>query len=87
MARPCKHTTILEAGKPFEKGICRICWLYFNDEKCRLKWDDIEIKPRNTGGQIKSAEFRFTGERNCKCKEGILPESGIDKSEKKTRSA
>lgn len=87
MARPCGHTVELEPGQPYENGSCRLCWLYYNHEGYRTKWDG-ETQIRNSGGQTAdpSAKFRFTGDRKCNCKDPnkpeLLPSSGTHQSEK-----
>lgn len=72
MGRPCNHTTELEPGQPYEKGSCRFCWLYYNNESYKNKWDNT------TGEQTvtPSAKFRFTGDRKCNCpdKQKLLPQ-------------
>lgn len=80
MVRPCGHIIEIQPGEPYKKGTCRVCWLYFNREDYKFKWDN-EI-----GGQMAnpSAKFRFTGKRNCNCKESnyleLLSKSSLDQS-------
>ncbi len=53
--RPCKHTTVLEPGQPYQPGTCRICWLYWNSQDHRTAWD--------AAGPEAHGSCRFLGRR------------------------
>jgi hypothetical protein len=67
MARPCGHTIQLEPGHPYEKGACRICWLYWNDSAYKALWDAAPpVLPTPTPEHIKKQiEERKNGGCGC----------------------
>lgn len=62
MAKPCNHTEDMTPGFPYEKGTCRLCWLYANNARYRRLWSE------EGGMPVDQATFRGQPTfRECNC--------------------
>jgi len=48
MPRPCNHPDVLVPGQPYVEGECRICWLWFNDDRYYKLWEGQPRPADNT---------------------------------------
>lgn len=57
MAKPCKHDNYVDK--------CRFCWLFENDNRYRLLWEEKEVVEQKSTPTFPQREIRI---RNCNCR-------------------
>jgi len=57
---PCNHDNSDYKDKPFEQGMCRLCWLYHNDPAYKAAWDSQPV-PKSVSNP---------NPKPCKCNRG-----------------